>query len=176
MGVARSKLIRHPLRRCSVIAHCRPSLLLLVNHQQVAEQGFRSDMVPRACNYPHITDPVLSHEQIEARLSRLLRKRKADVAWGLVSFARGNGGTKEAGEGVRAIKRQWCNGGTANEVLPISKAQESHEKPEREVSLLRERVRTGDAGRGEPTRRNRAHSSKASRQGGQCHQTGSRSS
>ena len=57
-----------------------------------------------------------------------------------------------------ASKRQRCNGGTANEVLPISEAQETQEKPEREASLLRERGRTGDASRGVPARRVRAHS------------------
>ena len=97
MGVARSKLIRHPPRRRGVIAHRPPCLLLLVRHRQVAEQGFRPDMALRACNYPQITGPVLSREHAEAEVGRLLQKRKADVAWGLVSFARGDGGTGEAG-------------------------------------------------------------------------------
>jgi len=121
-------------------------------------------MALRACNNPQITGPVLSREitklvisHAEAEVGRLLQKRKADAVGELISFARDDGGIGEAGGGG-ASKRQRCNGGTATEVSPISEAEETQEKPEREASLLRERGRTGDAARDAPARRIRARS------------------
>ena len=103
MTSARSKLPRVVRRYCAAVAHTRPLLLLVVRREQVAEQGLRPDMALRACNNPTITKSALSREitklvivHAEAEVGRLLQARKADAtdaAGGLVSFARGNGGT-----------------------------------------------------------------------------------
>lgn len=89
-------------------------------------------MAIRACDNPRITSSVLSREinklvivHAEAEVRRLLHKRKADAARGLISFARGDGRTWEAREG-EVSKRKRCHGGAANEVSPISEAEETH--------------------------------------------------
>jgi len=93
-------------------------------------------MALRACNNPIITKSALNREitklvivHAEAEVGCLHQARKADVtdtAGGLVSFARGDGGTGETGEtgGRESSKRQRCDGGTANEVSPISESEE----------------------------------------------------
>ena len=90
-------------------------------------------MALRACNNPTITKSALSREitklvivHAEAEVGRLLQARKADAtdkAGGLVSFARGDGGMGETGR-RESSKRQRCDGGTANEVSPISESEE----------------------------------------------------
>ena len=42
---ARSKLQRHRPRRCDVVTHPYPALLLPVGHRQASKQGITSDMV-----------------------------------------------------------------------------------------------------------------------------------
>ena len=75
-------------------------------------------MAIRLCYNPQITGPMLSREitklvisHEEAEVGRLLQKQKADAAGGLVSFARGDEGTGEAGEGGKqaaALPRGHC--------------------------------------------------------------------
>ena len=87
-------------------------LLHIVHHQQVTEQGLWPDMALRVCNSPQITKSTLSHEitklvivHPDDKVSRILQTQKADAfdtAGGLVSFAKGNGGTGETGEGCQA--------------------------------------------------------------------------
>ena len=81
---ASSKLPYLVRQHGGVVAHPWPFLLDAFHHQQVCKQMLTPNMAIRVCNYPTITNLVLSREitklvivHPEAKLRDLLQKQKS---------------------------------------------------------------------------------------------------
>ena len=71
-------------------------LILLIRHQQVAEQGLTPNVAVQTCNDPTITKFAIVHAR--PRSTTLSKTKKVDAARGISSIARGERGTDERGE------------------------------------------------------------------------------